>query len=89
MEGDAWTAPGGDYNKVNIMSMSLIPFCYDATILTYTATNSSEFKVCVTTTSSFLQCVKIFKAYFCLQVNDVHFGLVHYRKLQVYSNECS
>lgn len=26
MEGDAWTAPGGDYDKVNTGSMSQIPY---------------------------------------------------------------
>ena len=25
MEGDAWTAPGGDYDKVNIESMTQTP----------------------------------------------------------------
>lgn len=43
MEGDAWTAPGGDYDKVNTGSMSQIP--YGVSILTYAATNSSECKV--------------------------------------------
>lgn len=43
MEGDAWTAPGGDYDKVKIVSMSQIPNLLQCLgILTYTATSSSE-----------------------------------------------